>query len=405
MPLLTKVGSFNKINVTGQQAVTGVGFTPKAIIFWASGAGPTSGTWETQNHGMLGFTTGPTNSFAVGTFGSDGASTTDTTRRMAAKCIAFPDSTSGSWGDADLVSFDADGFTINWTANVAGSLTDSAINYMVLGGSDITGAKIVNWAQPTAVGNLSVAGVGFKPDLVLHAHIGGAAPPVTHTFTRFNFGAMNKHGQQWTNAVASADAVSPSNTSRWQQTDACLGQIDEGEVLRSQAHFVSMDTDGFTLNFSSQVGAVSTISLCLKGVSSKIGAFPKTTAAAPAAQSITRCGFLPKAVLFSNTQDAAKAAPIIHAIWGLGAATATDQRLVHLVDLDASNPTQVDSLFRSDASIYMGAPAATDAQGSLTGMDADGFSVSFSPNHAQETEVLFLALGDAGVSTYPTRVG
>jgi hypothetical protein len=48
--------------------------------------------------------------------------------------------------------------------------------------------------MPTATGNRAVTGVGFRPDLVMHAH-GGAgltgAPPSTQQHAAQSLGAMN----------------------------------------------------------------------------------------------------------------------------------------------------------------------------------------------------------------------
>lgn len=408
MPLLTKVGSFTKIGATGTQSITGVGFTPKAIIFWTTGSASASGTWQSHVFSTLGFTTGPTNSFAVAATSEDAIATSNTGRRMAAKAITNSN-TGGSAAEyeADLASFDADGFTLNWTLNAP---RNPVINYLALGGSDITGAKVVNWTTPTAVGNKAVIGAGFSPDLVLHTSAGDLTALGSAVQAYTNLGIMNKHGQQWANGAAMEDARSPANTGRGQQTDACIAIANtDGTAFQQQAHFVSMDADGFTTNFSNIASVASqVISLCLKGVSSKIGAFAKTTAAAPAAQSITRTGFTPKAVLFSDQRFAASGIPQINAFWGVGAYDGISQRSATSIDADAVNPTLVDSIFYSDAVIGPGGHSnsvpITTTKGAAASLDTDGFSLSFNPNEAVDTEILYLAIGDAGTNTFPTNI-
>lgn len=406
MAVSTKVGSFSKPAATGSQVITGVGFIPKAIIFWGAGSNQTSGTWDADIRSFIGFTTGAANSFCSAATSADASGTSATARRMAAKAITAVDASAALSFEADLTSLDADGFTLNWT-NVTATAAE-VVMYMAIGGADITNAKVVNWTTPTAVGNKAVTGVGFIPDLVLNSSALATAIPQSSGNGYLNFGAMNKHGQQWANSIVAQHNFNPSNTTRFQQTDAGYVSGEINETVFQQAHFVSMDADGFTTNFANTVGiAYNAISLCLKGVSSKIGAFAKTTAAAPAAQSITRVGFTPKAVLFSGTTAQAQGAPITQGIWEMGASDGTSSRLASLSDIDAVTPTQADSIFYNDAVLttLAGNGAAALTKGAVTSFDADGFSLSMNPNQATASEHLYLAIGDAGVNTLPSKVG
>lgn len=401
MSLLTKVGSFAKNNTTGTQAITGVGFTPKAIIFWTSQTnGWVSGTWTPGYSALFGMTAGPTNSYCVQTTEDDAIATSASARTMKAKAIAATNNiATGQRFEADLQSFDADGFTLNWTANAGGG--SDTIFYMALGGTDITGAKAVTWTTPATAVNKSVTGVGFKPDLVLHAGTGQTLGN-SNTFMRFQFGMMNKHGQQAVNAIAGSSGTNPSNTSRWQQTNACFGQIDEGEVLRQRAHFVSMDADGFTTFFSNAMAA-DVISLCLQGVSSKIGAFDKPTDAATVATLIPKCGFTPKAVLATTNGTVTQSGPTANATWALGATDGTNHRTGLITSGDAVSPTQADGVGFTDSAIAThGGLATTGSKATGVAFTGDGFVYNFSTNDATASEILYLALGDAGVNTYPS---
>ncbi len=139
--------------------------------------------------------------------------------RMANKALTIV-----QWGEvlvaeADLQSWDATNFTLNWTTNDANAYV---IHYIVIGGTDVS-AKVLQWNMRTSTGNQSVTGVGFQPNAVIHAH-------GTHAFTGavpsnlagagFGLGAMDADGDQWATTFLTVDNAATSDTQRGQQTDA-----------------------------------------------------------------------------------------------------------------------------------------------------------------------------------------
>jgi hypothetical protein len=221
---------------------------------------------------------------------------------------------------------------------------------------------------------------------------------------------MNKHGQQASNSIYSLDAVNPTNTSRMQQTDACYTNVISTDTNNFQAHFVSMDSDGFTWNASTNtVGATHVVhALCLKGVSSKIGAFGKTNAASPATQSVTRVGFTPKAIIATTISNSTVGTPLTNTYYSWGASDGNTNRAVAFFDADATSPTQSKSNFYTDAYIAprLGASGGTTySKGAISSMDTDGFTSTFTSSLFDvNEEVLYLALGDTGVNTTPKSV-
>lgn len=386
------VGSFTANTATGSQAVTGVGFTPKAILFWMSGSSAASGTWQSDVRQSIGFTSGAAESYSVAGASDDAAADSNTGRRIAAKCVTVIDVDGATTiGEADLTSFGADGFTLNWTDAPA---TAHNINFLAIGGADVQ-AKVVNWTSPTATGNKAVAGVGFTPDVVLHASYGNpSAVPSSLANHSLGFGSMDASGGQWTNALHSTDALATSDTGRYQRTDKTIAVLNGPSALAEEAAFVSMDADGFTTNWTTAVAsAVQYISLALSGVSAKVGNFAKTTAAAPASQSVTGVGFQPGAVLLSNTLQVASTAVNSNAIWSLSGGDDTNERAVAQVDLDAQATTDADSIWKNDkvALLTTDGPAVY-AEADLTSFDVDGFTLNWTTNAAQATELLYLAL-------------
>ena len=82
--------------------------------------------------------------------------------------------------------------------------------------------------------------------------------------------------------------------------------------MTKKASLVSMDADGFTLNFTTvaNANAAQVYSLALFNVNVKAGNFIKTTSGAPVSQAITGTGFAPKAVFFHSFQDVTQANPV-----------------------------------------------------------------------------------------------
>ncbi|MEX2080028.1 MAG: hypothetical protein WEC33_00285, partial [Dehalococcoidia bacterium] len=161
-----KVGSFQGGGSSGAQAITGLGFTPKAILFFTSGSSAASGTWAANFHMGVGFTAGASNSMAAVASSQDAGAVTNSDRGIATtKCIHITDFNAGIKMEASLVSFDGDGFTINWST----ASSNIEIMYLAIGGAGVS-AKVVSWTEPTTGTNLkALTGVGFVPHLVFHA--------------------------------------------------------------------------------------------------------------------------------------------------------------------------------------------------------------------------------------------
>ena len=275
-----KVGSFAKTGGASQTVPHGLGQVPKALILWTDGK-TAPGVFSTDFLYAYGMTDGTTSKSAAMASRTIGAAPV-AVRRMANKALTIVDWTSTVLAEADLGSWDATNFTLNWTTNNA---TGYIIHFIAIGGPAVS-AKLVGWTMPTAPGSKAVTGVGFTPDVVLHAHIGDgfvAAPPANQNIAHFGLGAMDNSGGQWAVNVESTNGVA-SGTTRGQQTNACIYGTTAALAVAKRAAFQSMDVDGFTVNFSvANAFASQVVSLALKGVSAKAGSFLKSTTAPPAA--------------------------------------------------------------------------------------------------------------------------
>ncbi|MDH4137186.1 MAG: hypothetical protein OEW09_10800, partial [Anaerolineae bacterium] len=393
-----KVGSFIKPAASGTQVVPhGLGETPKAIILWTNAK--TSESFGTDFN--LGF--GVTDQFLIGyaasMAGDDNLATSVARRSMGLDSIDIVAVGGTNFAYASITSWDSTNFTLQWTMS---SSSLSVIHFIAIGGSDVS-SKVVNWQMPAATGNKSVTGVGFKPDLVIHLHAGHdfttalTGPSLRTTNAHLGLGVMDAAGNQWATTVLSQHGVSPSDTQRGQQTDACIYSFNNGLTVQKEASFVSMDPDGFTVNFSNatSTAASQVISLALRGLKVKAGNFSKTTAAQPANQSITDVGFTPNLVLLTSFQDITRATPVANNRLGFGASDGSNQGSSAVTDTNALNPTQVDGRDKT-SKVFMKVDNNTpsiNAEADLTTVGSDGFTLRWTTNDAVATEMLYLALG------------
>jgi hypothetical protein len=114
------VGSFNKPTSTGSSSVNNTGFKPAGILFF-SRALATSATIDESASDFGVFTMGATSGFSQeGAFGVTGAEAEDAytpaIRSLINKTIVSIETDSATvTGEANLRSFDSNGFTLNWT--------------------------------------------------------------------------------------------------------------------------------------------------------------------------------------------------------------------------------------------------------------------------------------------------
>jgi hypothetical protein len=391
------VGSFNKIgNVASQSVAHTLGQVPKALILWTSGK-----TGEVASPGFL-FALGVSDGNTSMSTSMDvrwGVSAAQSARRMAPKALTFVEYTTNTVAEADLGALSASDFALNWTVNDGSTYS---VHYLAIGGPQVS-AKVITWQAPSAPGTKVVNNVGFMPETVLHFNAGGAlvATPPTQSFNGvFGLGAMDKAGGQWTAMVGDTNGSNPSTASRLQKTDSAIfAATDAPSSISKEATFVSMDTGGFTVNFtanSSSGNLTQIFSLALAGVKAKAGFFAKSTGAQPASQSITTAGFRPGAVFFSSYQSLAQTAAvqIAAARIGIGASDGTHEGSAAIAVSNNVSPTVADGADKI-SKVFMkidNASATIDAESDLTSFDATGFTLNWTKNDAVATQICYWAL-------------
>ncbi len=213
---------------------------------------------------------------------------------------------------------------------------------------------------------------------------------------------MDFDGDQWAFANWTVDSSGTSNTQRGQQTNAALYSFNNGLTVQKKASWVSMDADGFTINFTNTASnaAARVFSLALKGVNVKPGSFLKTTGAAPASQAITGVGFTPKLIMLASVQNTTQANPVAHSRFGLGASDGGTEGSSAVQDQNGAGVTIVDAIDKT-SKIFVkvdNSTPAIDAEADLTSRGTDGFTLNWTTNDAVETEILYLAMAPLAVT-------
>jgi len=378
---------------TGSQAVSGLGFAPKALLAWETG------------QQAEGFTTGLRLAFGIGQsstarFGICGhatdavAAASEAGRSLTATRIL---ETVGGAAETtetryDLTSLDADGFTLNKVTNITGTL----LHYLALGGADVTNAFVGTFTGLTAAGDLAVTGVGFQPDLVIFIQAqritAGTSGDMTHGI------GMMTPAAQWGLAVSQLDTSANPAAKSSLRSDSCLiGLSVGGGNLNLRCNFVSMDSDGFTIHYTTAPTSAHTMPfLALKGGSYKVGTFQKSTGGAPVDDDVT-VGFQPKAVLLTSIHRATTTTIQADAVHALGAGDGTRNGAIWIRSTDAADPTDANrSIINSKALRLATQPNTVAAECDLDlASVSNGFRAHWTTNDAVAAEVAYLAVGDA----------
>lgn len=398
MGLFAKAGVFAIDTSTGNQAITGVGFQPKIVFFL-----PTNATVDgVSAHAHWGFGVGISSSDrrCMTVTDEDAQGTTDTAREThTSHCIIH--NVSGSTTpeyEADFVSLDADGFTINVTTAPG---TGKRVGYLALGGTDLTNVATGDFKGDNAVGDQAIAGVGFQPDALIFFTI--AHPTAAETSGNDFPGSIGwalsptKRGYS---AAACKHNQATSNTARQQDTDACIFVPSGTGSQLGLADLASMDADGFTVDWSDAIDSYIHY-IALKGGQYDIGSI--TSQVAPGNFSDTSMAFTGAAMILMSFCNAASGAKVGHAEISLGIATSSSDRFVAgCVSEDNQAASDCDS-FQDDGLVYKNYDHAQNVEGAVdfVSFNSDGFTLDQTDADPAGNQLLWLVIGAEAVARIP----
>lgn len=401
MAFSIKSGTLDVPVATGNQSVTGVGFLPKAVLFYytlqtADGSGV---NFEWGIGAMTG--TGAGNQWAVWATSLDAAAASDNDSRTSnANCVTAINSSATTILAATYVSFDADGFTINWSVVTSGV----DIHWVAFGGADLTNAKAGTFnksitATPPAVSQ-SVTGVGFQPDALLFCATRQAQDVGNTTGARFGLGAAISSSSRWTNSYFGTGGSATMNNGYYQRTSLCLSILGTN-VVEAEADFTSMDADGFSVSWSTNdTGARRIHYLAFKGGQYKLGSFNQATATGN--QSTTGTGFTPTGLFLTSVNQIINASVGDNQRHSIGfGISSTDRRSIWAGDRDnvADSIADHDSDTTKIIKMMTEGTPTIDAAADLVSLDSNGFTLNWTIADATAREILYFAFGSNVAST------
>jgi hypothetical protein len=397
MALNVKKGSFVANTATGNQAVSGVGFQPQAIVLWATGQTATG--YAANNALAVGFGVSSSQRRAMSYFDDDNAATSNSGRQTQTAQVLRPLSAGGpsDAAQADLVSLDADGFTVNWV-----SLSPPAmiVHYMAFGGSSMIGAFVGDFTTGTGSGSQSVTGVGFQPGCVLFMGVGNGTGG--NLDAKLGFGAAVSSSQRGACFISTDDNESgPMTNCSYQRTDKCivLPNNTAPDTTDLEADFTSMDADGFTINKTTAAATSANIFfIAFQGGNYAVGA--ETQKTSTGTKATTGLGFVPSGLLtFGIGQTASASLNTSFCKLTMGGTDGTTNGCMWGASVDNVDPTETNRRTATDKLIsHSTNPSTTNAEASLSSFDADGFTLDWTTADATAREFIYVAFGPGTAS-------
>ena len=371
------VGAFNTGTGTSDIVVTDPGFTPKVIIFWWVGrAGTVDAVGVDHIRTGFGAAASAASRFAINTFSEDALTTTDTgTNYRTDFCVIRSALTTNTRdGAADLKTLDELGFTLDVPEAFG---VDMRVHYLALGGDSLTNVDINNFQNPAITGNAGVTGVGFQPDCVLFFNISNASAPSAGSAHRMaSMGAAVSSSQRGVSGFRSRDNVATTDTTGYGISSEVVASHYFSGGLRTRADFVSMDIDGFTLNWLETGSQFFHLYVALKGGNYTVGNLLTKTDGTDIVES--SFGFQPVAALFASVCHAEDTADteVSPSMFSLGAFSGAMERGVQgHHEVDAVGTSDCMTIIEHDA-VYakINTSAAVDALMDIKSIDLDGFT-------------------------------
>ncbi len=386
MGLDVKVGQFAKSASNGAQAITGLGFQPK-IIFVAGTQRTTNDAYASTIRDTIGMATASEQMYNAYVGTAQNPIATGLLYRNASGTENFA-----------LTSFDADGFTINNSGAVSAYL----MNYLALGGSDITNAKILTVSLPGATGSQAITGLGFQPDAAIIIGKFGTASVASRSHFTLSFLSSSSLAFSSSDYAAAAGGGTASQTTG-QKAIKGLGNVSGATALDFEATLTSFDSDGLTLNWGTVATGTLTAQnyyiLCIKGIQTTSGQI--TQPATSISQSITGFGFTPKALFvgsdpFITTNDSISTTQSNRGLYGF--TDGTSYNCVHHAGGATTTSYLINLTNNNGGSVY--------GRATTTSLDSDGVTLNWTSNDGTQRLINYMAFGAAAVaSSSPTITG
>jgi len=409
-PVQIATGRFTVTGGTGNQAITGVGFQPKAYVLIytknATDDADSTGTGSILSIGMADGTT----QFCMASGSENAQGAADVGRRGFSDevlCTHDAQTDQTVQGEANHVSMDVDGFTIN-KAVAFTAPASPLVHYIAFGGDGISvdvGTVDLNDTQDALV---DVTAPGFEPDLVLASYIGvflDATGDGNNDDHSFSLGwAVNPARQaannQYSMMVASADSADPTETiSRFDNVRAGTSYRDD--AIDASFEIGSFDASGFSVTTRLTAATTSEI---MGYLAINLGPSPKVYSVARTARTSTgndvesSAGFQPIFLLGMGSAVVTAANTNTNgASMAIGITDGTDTFAI--MQYDEDNNTTSDTANRVTNTQFMSANLHTGAiswEATFTSFDSGGWTINYGDAAGSAYQNAFLAIGQGG---------
>lgn len=412
MGLQTLVSSGTaKVTSTGTANYTGVGFTPKAIIFFVSAV--TDDSVNTHDEYGIGLTDGSSKNFYMGFYCEDRFRLESTSRTDSSGCIFIDELSTGAAGIlnravAALHSFTADGFILDWTTVESRPFKFS---YMAIGGDSVS-VDVDYFVESTSSGNYSVTKPGFNPDFSFlvwtdrttwgtnnggtHMGISGAVSSTERAFSYRN--------------TAGSGASNNTQRSRLRTTKLIELTDTNSDTVNSDHDFVSMDATGFTIDRTTDdTNDRLVIYLAISGAQVSIDQFSTPTSSGDDAY--TGIGFKPESeIVISHCSTANSTSVFSRQSFGAMTGTSNQGVLWGGNREVGSNVDDAGSSYFTDRVLacYVasdGTASFPEDEAAFSSFDNDGFTLNYTIADANERLFLSFSMRSGGSAVAPSLSG
>lgn len=410
-PVSVRVGSFTK--AASPQTIN-ASFPVKALILYGHNLqSHAAGAFQAGSGMTVGISDGTNHRCVAGI--SQDAAATSVTRKYSFNAVwaTFNETGTPATAGTGTVTFQGSTFTITWT-----SATDTPnINYIAIGGDDITNVKVQTFDHgTTSTGNLAYTGVGFQGDFALFLNASETATFGTaglSVHAHMGIGAAVSSTKRWAIVADSEDARADMDTWRYQRTDKCIAKlaVDTGAV-REEADFVSWGSDGFTLNWTDApaVTGEEFAALIIKGGAWDVGNFIQPNATGNTDITLGDAGLTPMAAMLASFCDVAASTPQATSRIMVGAVHANSNEAVGWAgDTDAAAAAVCASIDLTTKCVKLSTENAThgssttqaEAELATNGMDVAGLITLNWTTVADSTdrELLYWTVGESAGGT------
>lgn len=396
--LLTQVGQFTASTV-GATTTVSTSFQPKALILWT--AGKTSGTESGPAIFSMGFvdSAGHMESYS---WASDDAVATSNAG-MAFTAVALRIFTNGTpttatGGQITGIVYNSNNFVATFNATPSAAWL---INFIAIGGSDVTNTFVGTFNTTSSTGVHSVTSAGFQGNMLFT--MGSLVPsPTTGTSAGFCFGAAVSTTKRFSLTGMTTDA---------QNTTANLHAVSRSEntkvvqlIFTDGTQIVAADFNGFTATgFDyNQTKASATAwqfgFLDIQGGQWDVGTGAKPTTATT--QTVTGEAFQPSFLMLSTNSTTAFASTTSDEVESIGATDGTNQVFANSTEVSAISTVAKSS--SSVAQVLLDRDGTNNPAASFTSFNPDGWTITWNAMGAAK-EVGWITA--ASSSTPPATTG